>query len=251
MTIYIFGIIQGHFTMQRTYDYIQQHWADWFPRLPSYQAVNNRLNQMGWHFETLADGLTACLQNWPALADVRLTDSLPIILSERSNSARVALQIANKGYCPTKQLYYHGFKLHLVGVDRLGAMPLPERMQFSKASVHDLTALRQYAAYLPQGCLVGDKAYWSASFNEHLLARQQLDVLTPLKLKKGQKRLDAADKLFSSYVSRMRQPIESLFNWLIEHTQIQTGCKVRSEKGVLLHCMGRLAAGLYNLVFNP
>jgi len=251
MTIYLFGIIQRRFTMQDTYDYIKQHWADWFPQLPSYQAVNNRLNQMGWHFETLVDGLTLRLQDWPALTDVRLTDSLPIILSKRPNSARVARQIANKGYCPTKQLYYHGFKLHLVGVDRLGTMPLPERMQFSQASVHDLTALRQYVACLPAGCLVGDKAYWSASLNEHLLARQQLDLLTPIKLKKGQKRLDAADKLFSSYVSRMRQPIESLFNWLIEYTQIQTGSKVRSEKGALLHCMGRLAAGLYILVFNP
>ncbi|GAB3225609.1 hypothetical protein [Spirosoma arcticum] len=98
---------------------------------------------------------------------------------------------------------------------------------------------------------MGDKAYWSASLNEHLLAQQQLDLFTPVKLKKDQKRLDAADRLFSSYVSRMRQPIESLFNWLIEHTQIQTGSKVRSEKGALLHCMGRLAAGLYILVFNP
>jgi len=182
---------------------------------------------------------------------VRLTDSLPIILSKRPNSARVAQQIADKGYCPTKQLYYHGLKLHVVGVDRLAAMPIPERIQFSKASVHDLTALRDYVAYLPQGCLVGDKAYWSAPLKEHLLAGQDLNLLTPVKLKKGQKRLDAAEKLFSSYVSRMRQPIESLFNWLIEHTQIQNASKVRSEKGALLHCLGRLAAGLYCLVFNP
>ena len=250
MTIYLFGILQGRFTRQRTYDYIQQHWADWFPQMPSYQAVNNRLNQMGWHFEVVVDSLMAGLQHWPALADVRLTDSLPIILSKRPNSARVALHIADKGYCPTKQLYYHGFKLHLVGIDRLRAMPLPERIQFSKASVHDLTALRDYVAYLPDGCLVGDKAYWSAPLNQHLLAQQQLNLLTPVKLKKGQKRLDAAQKLFSTYVSRMRQPIESLFNWLIEQTQLQNASRVRSEKGARLHCLGRLAAGLYILVFN-
>ena len=185
MTIYLFGIIQRRFTMQDTYDYIQQHWADWFPQLPSYQAVNNRLNQIGWHFERVVDTLTKSLQDWPALTDVRLTDFLPIMLSKRPNSARVASQIADKGYCPTKQLYYHGFKLHLVGVDRLGAMPLPERMQLSKASVNDLTALRQYVAYLPQGCLVGDKAYCSTPLQEHLLTHQELNLLTPVKLKKG------------------------------------------------------------------
>ncbi|GAB3225615.1 transposase family protein [Spirosoma arcticum] len=143
MTIYLFGIIQRRFTMQDTYDYIQQHWAGWFPQLPSYQAFKKQINPIGWHFEPVVDALTTSLQDWPTLTDVRLTDSLPIILSKRPNSARVARQIANKGYCPTKQLYHHGFKLHLVGVDRLGTMPLPERMQLSKASVHDLTALRQ------------------------------------------------------------------------------------------------------------
>ena len=72
----------------------------------------------------------------------------------------------------------------------------------------------------------------------------------PVKLKKGQKRLDAADKGYSIYVSRMRQPI-ALFNWLIEKTQIQSGAKIRSEKEALLHCLGRLAAGLYIMLFNP
>lgn len=47
-----------------------------------------------------------------------------------------------------------------------------------------------------------------------MLTQQQLNLLTPIKLKEGQKRLDAADKLFATYVSRMPQPIESFFNWL-------------------------------------
>lgn len=251
MTIYLFGIIQQRFTLRATYDYMQQHWASWFPKLPSYQAVNNRLNQMGWHFEHVADGLTQRLQDRPALRDVRLTDSLPIILSKRPDSACVAPDLANKGYCATKKMYYHGLKLHLVGVDRLRAMPLPELMHFSAASVNDLTALRTQLPYLSECSLVGDKAYCSASLAEELLDQQGLQLCTPVKLKRGQKRLDAAQKLYSTYVSRMRQPVESLFNWFIEKTQIQVASKVRSSKGALLHCLGRLAAGLYILVFNP
>lgn len=250
MTIYLFGLLQGHFTMQHTYDYILNHWGDWFPQLPSYQAVNNRLNQIGWHFEVVVDTLATRLQDWPALRDVRLTDALPIILSKRPASACVAPQLADKGFCSTKKLYYHGLKLHLVGVDRLATMPLPERMQFSPASANDLTALRQQLPYLAGGCLVGDKAYCSAPLKEQLLTQQQLDMFTPVKRQKGQKRLDSTQKLFSTYVSRMRQPIECFFNWLNEHTQIQYASKVRSQKGALLHCFGRLAAGLYSLVFN-
>ena len=192
--------------------------ADWFPQLPSYQAVNNRLNAISSHFAPLIAGLVGQIQQLPALVDVRLTDSLPIILSKRPDSARVATDIADKGYCPTKKLYYHGLKMHLIAVDRLAKMPLPERTQFTKASVNDLTALRAELPYLSGGCLVGDKAYASAPLREQLAADQQLTLCTPVKLKKGQKRLDEADKGYSTYVSRMRQPIECFFNWFIELT---------------------------------
>jgi hypothetical protein len=250
MTIYLFGLLQGRFRLQATYDYIQQHWADWFPKLPSYQAVNYRLNQMGWHFEVLVDVLAARLQDWPALRDVCLTDSLPIILSKRPDSARVAYDVADKGYCATKKLYYHGFKLHLLATDRVGQMPLPELMQFSPASANDLTQLRTHLPYLRERALVADKAYRSLPLRQELAQHQQVILHTPVKLSKGQSRLDAADKLYSGYVCRMRQPIESLFNWLIDQTGIQNASKVRSQKGAILHCLGRLAAGLYILVFN-
>lgn len=251
MTIYLFGLIEQRNSLSRTYKYITDHWADWFPKLPSYQAVNRRLNAINDHFPLLIADLITQTQHWPALRDVRLTDSLPILLSKRPDSARVATDIADKGYCSTKKLYYHGFKLHLIAVDRLAKMPLPERIQFTAASVHDLTALRAELPYLSGGCLVADKAYQSAPLSEQLAAQQDLLLHTPVKLKKGQKRLDPADKGYSTYVSRMRQPIESLFNWLIETAQIQNGAKIRSEKGALLHCLGRLAAALYVMVFNP
>ena len=251
MTIYLFGLIEQRFTLSQTYKYISDHWADWFPQLPSYQAVNNRLNAINCHFQPLIEGLVGQIQQLPALNDVRLTDSLPIILSKRPGSARIATTMADTGYCATKKLYYHGFKLHLIAVDRLHRMPLPERIQFTKASTNDLTALRAELPYLPACSLVGDKAYASAPLGKQLAADQQLHLCTPVKLKKGQKRLDAGDKGYSTYVSRMRQPIESLFNWFIERTQIQNGAKIRSEKGALLHCLGRIAAGLYIMLFNP
>ena len=39
MTIYLFGLIEQRFTLSQTYKYICNHWLDWFPQLPSYQAV--------------------------------------------------------------------------------------------------------------------------------------------------------------------------------------------------------------------
>jgi hypothetical protein len=61
-------------------------------------------------------------------------------------------------------------------------------------------------------------------------------MLTPVKAVKGQdaeqkQRDNAAYVLFSTAVSRIRQPIESLFNWLVEKTDIQRASKVRPTKG--------------------
>ena len=80
-------------------------------------------------------------------------------------------------------------------------------------------------------------------------------MLTPIKAVKNQaecikQRDQAANDLFSTAVSRVRQPIESLFNWLIEKTDIQTASKVRSTKGLLVHVFGRIAAAYLFLIFN-
>ena len=85
---------------------------------------------------------------------------------------------------------------------------------------------------------------------ERLAKKQNLEVRTPVKRKKGQKRLSAASKLFSTAVSKVRQPIESLFNWINEKTGIQRASKVRSYRGLLVHVFGRLAAAMLLLSFN-
>ena len=48
----------------------------------------------------------------------------------------------------------------------------------------------------------------------------------------------------------MRQPIESLFNWIDEKTGIQCASKVRYYRGLLVHVFGRLAAAMLLLAFN-
>ena len=72
----------------------------------------------------------------------------------------------------------------------------------------------------------------------------------PVKKKKGQKRLELFDRILSTAVSRVRQPIESLFNWLQEKTDIQSGSKIRSYNGLMVHVFGRLAAAMFLMVFN-
>ena len=87
------------------------------------------------------------------------------------------------------------------------------------------------------------------------LTKVELELFTPVKAIKGEspeitKREKAARDLFSTAVSKVRQPIESLFNWLNEKTNIQRAMKVRSTSGLLLHTMGKIAIALITLIFN-
>jgi hypothetical protein len=230
ITMYLFGILQRSFTVKDSYDYIINHWLEWFPCLPSYQAYNKRLNDLYWQFEIIAKQLMNHLCYRDCYPDVSLADSLPIILSKRPHQAKVALQVADKGYCSTKNLYYHGLKLHFLGADCYQRLPQVQYIGFTQASANDLTVLKPVFSQLKACRVVADKIYASQAFNEQLKT-QGVEMIPPVKLKKGQKYLEAADKLFSGYVSTIRQPVEAFFHWLNEKTAIQMASKVRSEKG--------------------
>jgi hypothetical protein len=211
-----------------------------------------------WHLEVIIQELMTQMSYRDCYPAISLTDSLPIILSKRPYQAKVALQVADKGSnpmsghrqvrCSTKNLYSHGVKFHFLGFDTYKSMPVPEYMYFTAASANDLTSLKTILPTLSRRKVMGDKIFACAPLNTDLSARQ-IEIMTPIKLKKGQKYLEAADKLFSSYISSVRQPVEAFFNWLMEKTAIQTACKVRSEKGLWVHCFGRLAAAIFILVF--
>ena len=234
------------------YDYVYHHWLDrpatrWFPDLPSYSAYNARLNRLAAVFPILASRLTArygVIFNEQDL--ISLTDSMPIITCSGKRKGKVAPELCDKGYTSTKKMYYFGMKLHGIGFHRPGGLPIPEYLQLGPASEHDLAAQRQILEQMPNRVILGDKAFCHTAL-ETTFAQSKGELLTPVKHKKGQTQQDkqrhkAADDLFSKAVSSVRQPIESFFNWLIEHTDIQRAAKVRSTKGLIIHVFGRIAA---------
>lgn len=79
-------------------------------------------------------------------------------------------------------------------------------------------------------------------------------MLTPVKAIKGEdpvitQKEKAGRDLFSTAVSKVRQSIESFFNWLNEKTNIQIAMKVRSTSGLLVHTMGKIAIAFIYLIF--
>jgi hypothetical protein len=129
-------------------------------------------------------------------------------------------------------------------------IPFPEGIVLTPASENDLNVFKQEWGNISNRTCYGDKIYIDSKFFEDLALNFNSFMLTPVKAMKGQseaikQRNKAADDLFSN----VRQPIESLFNWLILKTDIQRASKVRSTKGLLVHVFVKIAAAFIYLIF--
>ena len=253
ITVYLFGQLQGHFKQNQIHQYIWQHFRDWFPDLPAYQTFNYRLNNVAESLRVIVYELFEEIEGSGKyhFQEDCLIDSMPIMLAQRGRSygAKVATDEANQSYCASKDMWYHGVKLHLVARKQNGSLPKPEMLKITAAAEPDLRVLQELEGKTV-GNIFADKAYkdWET---EGRFKQQGVIICTPDKKKKNQEVYEVGQSgLWSRFVSSIRQPIESLFNWINEKTGIQNGSKIRSSNGLSVHCYGKLAVALFSLCFN-
>ena len=253
ITVYLYGLMKKKRELIDIYEYTSDHLSDWFPQLPSYKNYIRRLNSLCSVFEGLLQKSIEDIPEANMLKEMKLIDSMPIIMAsaKRSHTAKVAKGIANKGYCASKGIYYYGVKLHVLAVKRIQTLPVAEYIGLTPASDNDLKSLEIILPQLYNAELFADKAYINELLHKMTQQLQNFQIHTPVKKKKGQTRpLDYFEKLLSTSVSSIRQPIESFFNWIQQKTGIQNASKVRSYNGLMTHVFGRLAAAMLILVFN-
>jgi Transposase DDE domain len=253
LTIYLYcRRYEGKQSKKEIYDYAQRYLKSWFPDLPAFANFNSRLNNLAPALPYLVEQMLQEVQNIESQdieKEVSLIDSLPIMLCSGKRRGKVAPELSEKSYCSTKGIYYFGLKLHVLAFRRKGKLPVPEMLVVTSAAENDLEAFRSLMPDPSNRSIFGDKAYSDLELQENLLKNANTSILTPVKLVKGETLMTrqfkkAADDLFSTAVSSIRQPIESLFNWLIEKTNIQNASKVRCTKGLILHIFGAIAAAL-------
>lgn len=254
MTIYLYTIHEEQrFKVKQIHRFANEYLRDWFPNLGSYAAFNNRLNRLSEAFKQLLAPLLEQYMPEDCYFDQSLLDSMPIITCSGRRTPKVATEIIDKGICASKGLYYHGLKLHALAFRAKNKLPFPEQLLITPASVSDLTVFKQAWSDIPDRYFFGDKIYFNREFFHELEKKNKSVMLTPVKAVKGQaevlkQRDKAANDLFSRAVSKVRQPIESFFNWLIEKTDFQKASKVRSTKGLMVHVFGKMAAAFINLI---
>ena len=249
ITIYLFCVAyEEKYKVKSIHKHIIKYWKSWFPTLPSYQTFSDRLNRIADAFPLLVERIIESHGQFPKEMDILIGDSLPIITCSHKRAGKVAPQITSKGYCATKKLHYFGAKLHLLGQRRTGTMPFPKKVGVTPASAHDLTALNPVLEVALAEATFLDKAYCDKNLDQamNIIGNQ---LMTPIKDVKGMcpllKQFDKAYKdLYNTAMSVVRQPIESLFSWVIQLTNIQNASFVRSESGLNVHIFGKLAAAL-------
>jgi hypothetical protein len=250
ITIWFFAHLEGCFEKKRMHRLIRNYWREWFPHLPSYQTFVLRLNRLEPTFQTFGAVLSGALSARHAPEVDHLVDSLPVMLARHGHSygARVGREVADAGFCAAKKTRFHGVRLHLIAQRRTNRLPLPRQVWLCGASHHDPKAFIGQQPELPAAELFGDLAYPTPLIISHL-QEQQARLVAPKKKPKG-KELTGDESYYNRLVRRIRQPIESLFNWIEEKTGIQRASKVRSTDALMLHCWGKLAVAFFLLVFN-
>lgn len=255
LTIYLFVMhTEQKMKLKQIHLFTKEYLLAWFPRLPSYEAFNMRINRLSEALKHIANAIlnNSCPDD--CYFDTSLLDSMPVITCSGKRKGTVAPEITDKGYCSTKSMYYHGIKLHALAYQRPNHLPFPESIVITPASENDLNAFKHNWGNIPDRVFYGDKIYNDTEFFDNVKSVCNSTMLTPVKGVRNQpenikQRDKAANDLFSTAVSRIRQPIEALFNWLIEKTDIQRASRVRSTNGLLVHVFGRIAAAYIFLIF--
>ena len=115
MTAYLWGAQQGLLTRKSIYNFIRTYHLGEFQKLPSYQAFCRRLNRLAEAFAALAEVLFEQKLASSEPTHGYVLDSCPVMVSvgSRSNTAKTARDLCNLTRNPTKNLWYHGVKLHV------------------------------------------------------------------------------------------------------------------------------------------
>jgi hypothetical protein len=187
ITVYLYSMnIEHRFKVKHIYEFASEHLRSWFPKLPSYVAFINRINRLNEAFKGMTNPILTDYQPPDCDTGIMLIDSMPVITCSGKRKAKVAKEITDKGFCSTKGMYYYGLKLHTIGFRRKGHLPHPERILFTKASVNDLSLLKENCDDMYNRTFFGDKIYGDKAFWQEMKAGNNLEMLTPIKGIKGQ-----------------------------------------------------------------
>jgi hypothetical protein len=250
LTCGIFAEIVKCRTRKDGHDYLQTHYGEWFPALPCYEVYNRKLNKfseaVGCIYRNIArkygrtDGLYAMID----------TEPIEVCQSQHSRHAKAGQPFVSKGYCAAKNKYYVGAKLQLAASARPNRLPFPFEFALATAAMHDLEIARATLPFSEYHDVdfYSDLAYQDGTFQLDLFEENGINIITPIKKKKGQTHLSLFQNAANSLHSSKRQPVDALFGWINRQTNIQNASRIRSVAGLFSHVCLKMAAALILMI---
>ena len=146
--------------------------------------------------------------------ECKIVDSFPLIVNKfgRAYFGRRLREYSSYGYCASKKEKYYGLKVHTI--TDLNGNPIDYLL--TKANVDDRDALYELSEMVDIDILFGDKGY-VGKVSEELKQEKGISLYA---LKRGNSK-NPLPKPFRNLISKLRRRIETTFNQLIEHFNIE------------------------------
>ncbi len=147
-------------------------------------------------------------------SECKIVDSFPLVVNKfgRAHFGKRLREYSSYGYCASKKETYYGMKVHVV-TDLYGN---PIDYLLTKASVDDRDALYELSDMVNIQTLFDDKGY-VGNVCEELKKEKGINLYA---LKRGNSK-KPLPKPFRNMISKFRRRIESTFNQLVEHFDIE------------------------------
>jgi len=239
-TIYLYGKNLGLRTKQSVYNFAKQNLLRYCKHLPTYKQFCLRVNKLAPFFEMLCNSE---LGKKHKTTKTHLLDSMLVVVAKasRSNRAKTANELCDKGHCASQKMWYYGVKIHILAEERPNTLPIPRKVLLTKASEHDLPAGKLILENAGNIEVFADKGYIDDDWGYDLQLRY-VELCTPFKERgKNHLPLDDGEYAWNAFVSSRRQQIESLFSQISRLTDMQDAHVVRSEQGLLSFIWANLA----------
>jgi hypothetical protein len=203
----------------------------------SVSRFNRRLHALGDCFESVL-GVLGQLGNQQ---QVFIIDSSPLPVCHTQRAERCTKVTGDQywGYCATKQVYFFGWKLHLVcTVDGI-----PVSFDVLPASHHDLCPVQHLLADLPAGAWVlADKAYNSAHDEQLAWVHSRVRLIP-----KRRRNMSPNDQPDARLLKAHRSMIETVYSQL-EKMGIQR-LHARTTRGFAVKVLASLLALAFTNAF--
>ena len=207
-----------------------------YPKLVNY-VERSRFNRLVSSLFTI---IKAIRKNMPRneTCQFKIVDSFPLVVNKfgRAYFGKRLREYSSYGYCASKKETYYGMKVHVI-TDLYGN---PIDYLLTKANVDDRDALYELSDIVYIHTLFGDKGY-VGKVSEELKNEKGINLYA---LKRGNSK-NPLPKPFRNMISKVRRRIESTFNQLVEHFNIE---RVRANSMLGLSTMLEIKFLCFNIL---